>query len=61
MTEPYAPRHPDHCYGIFEDGRLRFNFYATDDEAAFREARVMGWELENIRALRDGKWSDVKS
>jgi hypothetical protein len=33
----------------------------TDDEAAFREARVMGWELENIRALRDGKWSDVKS
>jgi len=51
----------DNCYGILEGGqRLLFNFYATDDVAAIAEARSMGYGLDELRALRNGKWQEVK-
>jgi hypothetical protein len=48
------------AYGIFDGYTLLFNFYATDDSAAIREAKCMGWEPENVRALRDGKWQEIE-
>jgi hypothetical protein len=49
----------DDCYAIVEHKHVLFCFYATDDHAAIQEAHVMGWQPENVRALRDGKWCEV--
>jgi hypothetical protein len=60
MTEPSPPGSTGQCYGLFDENRHVGTFYAADDAAALEAARLMHWQPHEVKALRDGKWQEIK-